>query len=242
VKQGPEPRPTPPRSVGGENSRGAEVSRTERQSEGAETNRGSLSRRVVPIETGETSSREPGSREGSGRVVAVSSETRVGPVPMESVSTRRRRIEMVAQRHPHEPLTALNQHLDLNWMHEAYRRVRKDAAPGVDGQTVAGYGEHLTENLRDLLARAKSGRYQAPPVKRAYVPKNEKEDRPIGLPTSFPLGSVPVARRIRRSNTCMSKVTRRRWRGCWRLIYASSSTRSDTNTFVSCWAAECRTE
>jgi len=71
---------------------------------------------------------------------------------MESVSTRRRRIEMVAQRHPHEPLTALNQHLDLNWMHEAYRRVRKDAAPGVDGQTVAGYGEHLTENLRDLLA------------------------------------------------------------------------------------------
>ena len=102
---------------------------------------------------------------------------------MESVSTRRRRIEMVAQRHPHEPLTALNQHLDLNWMHEAYRRVRKDAAPGVDGQTVAGYGEHLTENLRDLLARAKSGRYQAPPVKRAYVPKNEKEDRPIGLPT-----------------------------------------------------------
>ena len=103
---------------------------------------------------------------------------------MESVSTRRRRIEMVAQRHPHEPLTALNQHLDLNWMHEAYRRVRKDAAPGVDGQTVAGYGEHLTENLRDLLARAKSGRYQAPPVKRAYVPKNEKEDRPIGLPTT----------------------------------------------------------
>jgi hypothetical protein len=39
------------------------------------------------------------------------------------------------------------------------------------------------ENLRDLLARARSGSYQAPPVKRAYVPKNEKEDRPIGLPT-----------------------------------------------------------
>jgi RNA-directed DNA polymerase len=90
---------------------------------------------------------------------------------------------MVAQRHPHEPLTALHQHMDLNWMHEAYRRVRKDAAPGIDGQTVAGYGEHLTENLRDLLDRAKSGRYRAPPVKRAYVPKNEKEDRPIGLPT-----------------------------------------------------------
>jgi RNA-directed DNA polymerase len=184
VKQGPEQRPTPPRSVVSENSWGAEVSHTERQSEGAETNRGSLSRCVVPIETGETDSREPGSREGGGRVVEASSETRVGPVPMESVSTRRRRIEMAAQRHPNEPLTALNQHMDLNWMHEAYRRVRKDSAPGIDGQTVAEYGESLTEHLRDLLARAKSGRYQAPPVKRAYVPKNEKENRPIGLPTT----------------------------------------------------------
>ena len=32
--------------------------------------------------------------------------------------------------------------------------------------------------------RAKSGSYRAPPVKRAYVPKNEKEDRPIGIPTT----------------------------------------------------------
>ena len=90
---------------------------------------------------------------------------------------------MAAQKYRQEPLTALSHHLDLNWMHEAYRRVGKNAAPGVDGQTVVGYGENLTENLRDLLVRAKSGSYQAPPVKRAYVPKNEKEDRPIGLPT-----------------------------------------------------------
>ena len=90
---------------------------------------------------------------------------------------------MAANKHRHEPLTSLHHHLDLNWMHEAYRRVRKDAAPGVDGQTVGGYGENLIGNLRDLLGRAKSGSYQAPPVKRAYVPKNETEKRPIGLPT-----------------------------------------------------------
>lgn len=102
---------------------------------------------------------------------------------MESVSYRKRRILKAAQKHRQEPLTALNHHLDLVWMHEAYRRVRKKAAPGVDGQTVAEYGENLTENLKGLLERAKSGSYQAPPVKRAYVPKNEKEDRPIGLPT-----------------------------------------------------------
>ncbi len=102
---------------------------------------------------------------------------------MQSVSSRQRRIVLAAQKHRHEPLIALNHHLDLNWLAEAYLRVRKDAAPGVDGQTVAEYGENLTENLKSLLGRAKDGSYKAPPVKRAYVPKNEKEDRPIGLPT-----------------------------------------------------------
>jgi RNA-directed DNA polymerase len=64
---------------------------------------------------------------------------------MEKVSTRKRRIVMAAQKYRHEPLSALNHHLDLNWMYEAYRRVRKDAAPGVDGQTVRQYGEELSK-------------------------------------------------------------------------------------------------
>jgi len=81
---------------------------------------------------------------------------------MESVSTRRRRIVLAAQKNRYEPLIALNHHMDLNWMSEAYRCVRKSAAPGVDGQTVAEYGENLVENLRDLQARAKSGSYKAP--------------------------------------------------------------------------------
>ena len=106
------------------------------------------------------------------------------PESMESVSTRRQRIVLAAQKNRHEPLTALNHHMDLNWMAEAYRGVRKNAATGIDGQTVAEYGENLVENLRDLQKRAKSGSYRAPAVKRVYVPKNEKEDRPIGIPTT----------------------------------------------------------
>jgi RNA-directed DNA polymerase len=58
-----------------------------------------------------------------------------------------------------------------------------EGPPGVDGQTVAEYGENLDANLRSLLGRAKSGSYRAPPVKRVHVPKSETETRPIGMPT-----------------------------------------------------------
>src|SRR5439155_14372114 len=44
--------------------------------------------------------------------------------------------------------------------------------------------ERLEENLRGLLDRAKSGRYRAPAVKRAHIPKGDGQTtRPIGIPT-----------------------------------------------------------
>ena len=67
--------------------------------------------------------------------------------------------------------TSLNHHLDLAWLHEAYRRTRRDGAPGVDGQTAADYEEHLGDNLQGRLDRAKSGTYRAPPVRRVSIPK-----------------------------------------------------------------------
>jgi group II intron reverse transcriptase/maturase len=85
---------------------------------------------------------------------------------------------------PGKALFSLNQHIDLEWMHEAYRRTRKDGAPGVDGQTAKEYAVDLDANLRRLLDRAKSGTYRAPPVRRVHIPKGEgKETRPIGIPT-----------------------------------------------------------
>ena len=56
-------------------------------------------------------------------------------------------------------------------MLQAWRRVRKDGAVGVDNETAEEFAENLDERLEDLLNRAKSGRYQAPPVRRSYVPK-----------------------------------------------------------------------
>ena len=66
---------------------------------------------------------------------------------------------------------------------EAYRLTRKDGAAGIDGVTAAAYEVQLEANLRDLLDRIKSGRYQAPPVRRAYIPKADGSQRPLGIPT-----------------------------------------------------------
>jgi group II intron reverse transcriptase/maturase len=100
------------------------------------------------------------------------------------VCTKQRRIAEIARQRPQERLTALNHYLDVEWLTEAYHRVRQDSAPGVDGQTVAQYGQDLESNLLSLLHRAKSGTYRAPPVKRIHIPKDERETRPIGMPTT----------------------------------------------------------
>jgi RNA-directed DNA polymerase len=101
-----------------------------------------------------------------------------------SVSTKQQRIAKLARDAPSMRLTTLAHHIDIEWLHEAYRRTRKDAAAGVDGQTAEAYAANLEENLQSLLARAKSGRYWAPPVRRVHIPKGTgDETRPIGIPT-----------------------------------------------------------
>ena len=69
-------------------------------------------------------------------------------------------------------------------MREAYRRVHKDAAAGVDGVTTARYGAELEANLSSLLERFVSGRYRAPTVCRVHLEKpGTSKTRPIGIPT-----------------------------------------------------------
>ncbi|MBI4581289.1 MAG: group II intron reverse transcriptase/maturase, partial [Planctomycetes bacterium] len=102
----------------------------------------------------------------------------------ETVSTKQRRIAMLARQSPQMGFTSLNHHIDLQWLREAYRQTRRDGATGADGQTAADYERDLEKNLQSLLDRAKSGTYRAPPVRRVHIPKGTGGDtRPIGIPT-----------------------------------------------------------
>src|SRR5437588_8985585 len=101
-----------------------------------------------------------------------------------TVSTRQQRIAELAKQAPQRGFTSLNHHMDLAWLYEAFRRTRRDGAPGVDGQRAADYEADLRGNLQSLLDRAKSGTYRAPPVRRVHIPKGTgMETRPIGIPT-----------------------------------------------------------
>lgn len=105
------------------------------------------------------------------------------PLPV-SISTRLQRIAQLAQEDPERALLSLAHHIDVEWLREAYRRTRKDGATGIDGQTAESYAENLEDNLRDLLERAKSGRYFAPSVRRVHIPKGDgSKTRPIGIPS-----------------------------------------------------------
>ena len=101
------------------------------------------------------------------------------------VSTKRRRIAGLARQSPEMGFTSLAYFIDIDWMREAFRRTRKDGAVGVDGQSGEDYAADLEDNLRSLLERAKSGAYQAPPVRRVRIPKagSATESRPLGIPT-----------------------------------------------------------
>lgn len=78
-----------------------------------------------------------------------------------TISTKLERIATRAREAPGLAFTTLAHHVDLAWLHEAYRRTRKDGATGVDRQTAEQYAANLKANLRSLLDRAKSGTYRA---------------------------------------------------------------------------------
>jgi retron-type reverse transcriptase len=101
------------------------------------------------------------------------------------VYTKRQRIAELAKNAPDMAFTNLAHHIDIEWMLTAHAQTRKDGAVGVDGQTADEYEVHLEANLQNLLDRAKSGTYVAPPVRRVHIPKagSVTETRPLGIPT-----------------------------------------------------------
>jgi group II intron reverse transcriptase/maturase len=101
----------------------------------------------------------------------------------QTISTRLQGIAEQAVRYPDMVFNNLYHKIDVDLLMEAYRRTRKDVAPGVDKVTAQKYAENLEGNLRDLCERLRRGKYVAPPVERVWIDKEDGRKRPIGKPT-----------------------------------------------------------
>jgi len=94
------------------------------------------------------------------------------------------RVRQAAKRDKKMRFTTLLHHVyNPEMLREAYFGLKREAAPGVDGETWQQYGTELETRLQDLSDRLKRGAYRAKPVRRAYIPKADGRQRPLGVTT-----------------------------------------------------------
>lgn len=97
------------------------------------------------------------------------------------MSPKLMRVMERAKQYPEARFNSLAHLLDGDALARAFHRIRRNAAAGMDGITKDEYGQHLEQNLQELLGRLKSMRYRHQPIRRAYIPKSSGGDRPIGI-------------------------------------------------------------
>ena len=71
-------------------------------------------------------------------------------------------------------------HITPQLLIDSFMKLKKSAAPAVDGVTWRDYGERLIERIGNLCEAVRSGRYRALPSRRVYIPKADGKLRPLG--------------------------------------------------------------
>lgn len=91
------------------------------------------------------------------------------------------RVRKAARKDREAKFTALMHHVNIDLLRESYSRLKRDAAPGVDGVTWKDYGKDLERNLGDLHDRVHRGGYRAKPSRRKFIPKADGRQRPLAI-------------------------------------------------------------
>ena len=119
-------------------------------------------------------------RDRPGRIP--SEEARVRTQSRAALPPNLERVNEAAKRDRAARFTALLHHVDVAALVRAFRRLRRSASAGVDGETVASYERDLESNLQALAERVHTGGYRPSPVRRVYIPKSDGGRRPLGIP------------------------------------------------------------
>src|SRR5271169_1527095 len=99
----------------------------------------------------------------------------------ESVTQALERVRQAARTRKKERFTALLHHVDIDLLRIAFLALKRDAAPGVDGQTWRDYEADLEPRLEVLHDRVQRGAYRPQPSRRTYIPKADGKQRPLAI-------------------------------------------------------------
>ena len=93
----------------------------------------------------------------------------------------RQRVREVARRDRRARFTALLHHVTVDLLRESFFALKRKRLPGSMASRGSSTRLDLEERLADLHQRVHRGTYRAQPSKRAYIPKADGRQRPLGI-------------------------------------------------------------
>src|SRR5205807_1438669 len=93
------------------------------------------------------------------------------------MSTELDRLTELAKEDPKRQFYSIAHMITFGALYAAFRGLRKKASAGVDGVTYEDYERDVAGNLQTLHERLKNGKYQAQPLRRVYIPKENGKER-----------------------------------------------------------------
>jgi group II intron reverse transcriptase/maturase len=98
------------------------------------------------------------------------------------MSTQIDRLTELAKEDPKRQFYSIAHMITPEALYAAFRGLRKKASAGVDGVTYETYERDAARNIQALHERLKNGKYQAQPLRRVYILKEDGKQRPLSIP------------------------------------------------------------
>lgn len=92
------------------------------------------------------------------------------------------RIATLAKEDPARKFYSIAHLINEERLTEGFWKLRKNSSAGIDGVVHAEYAANIEENIRQLHRRLVEGKYQAQPLRRVYIPKENGKLRPLSIP------------------------------------------------------------
>ena len=153
--------------------------------------------RVVPLTPANKGGTEPLAESAEGRLPAKRNTGQAASARTPSRKKRESRglhgVREAARKSRDLKFTALLHHSDKDLLQWSFYQHRRNAAVGIDEITWREYEEDLEERIDDLHGRIHRGAYRAKPSRRAWIPKPDGRQRPLGIAAlADPLGQHAV--------------------------------------------------